>query len=166
MIDFDDIKELPVSEEWIAAYMDGKLDAATSAFVESNLIDSPGHADFVESLKETWNMPGISMVDFGSSEISSSEASAIDNMNLPSINTNDLFNGFDVFNDLVFSDTTNLFLSISPYGDDFTQDNIAEWEVLEENNDIFSHGTDIFSDDNQSINIDTPDEMDGLPDDL
>ena len=33
MIDFDDIKELPVSEEWIAAYMDGKLDAATSAFV-------------------------------------------------------------------------------------------------------------------------------------
>lgn len=166
MIDFDDIKELPVSEEWIAAYMDGNLDAATSAFVESNLIDSPGHADFVESLKETWNMPEISMCDFGSSEISISEESTIDDMDLPSINTNNSFNGFDTFNDVAFSDATKFFPSVSSFGDDFLLKNITEWEALEENNDIFSHGTDIFSDDNQSLNIDNPEGMDGLPDDL
>ena len=30
MTRFDDIKELPVPEEWIAAYMDGNLDAVTT----------------------------------------------------------------------------------------------------------------------------------------
>ena len=166
MINFDDIKELPVSEEWIAAYMDGKLDSATSAFVESNLIDSPEHVDFVELLKETWNMPGVSMVDFGSSEMSLSEVSTIDNMELSSINTDNLFNGLNSFDDVAFTDAANLFPPISSCGDDFVQGNITEWGAFDENNDIFSQGTDIFSDDNQSLDIDSPDGMNDLPDDL
>lgn len=166
MINFDEIKELPVSEEWIAAYIDGKLDSATSAFVESNLIDSPEHADFVELLKETWNMPGVSMVDFGSSEMSLSEVSMIDNMELPSINTVNLFNGLNSFNSEAFTDAANLFSPISSCGDEFVQGNITEWEAFDENNDIFSQGTDIFSGDNLSLDIDSPDGMNDLPNDL
>ncbi len=166
MIDFDDIKELPVSEEWIAAYMDGKLDAATSAFVESNLIDSPGHADFVETLKEAWNLSGGSMSDFDYSEINLSETSAIDDMDLPPINVERVFSGFDVFSNIAPVDTDDLFPAQPSYGDDLTQGNIAEWEALDKNNDIFSHSTDIFSDDNQSLDIDNSDGMDGLSDDF
>lgn len=161
MIDFDDIKKLPVSEEWIAAYMDGKLDAATSALVESNLIDSPEHADFVESLRETWNTPEISMVDFGASEMNFSEASMIDDMELPSIDTDDLYNSLNAF-----TDTANLFPPISSCGDDLGSNCISGFGVFDENNDVFSDRSDIFSDDNPSLDIDTPEGMDNLPDDL
>lgn len=163
---FDNIEDLPISEEMLGAYMEGKLDAATSAFVEYNLIDSPAHADFVESLKEIWNMHEISMSDFSSSEISLPEEATIEYMDLPPINTDNTFNGFDTFNDVAFSNATNIHPSGSPYGDEFIPIEFAEWEALDENNDTLSHGTDIFSDDNQSLNIDDPDGMDSLSNDL
>lgn len=166
MIDFDDIKELPVPEEWIATYMDGKLDSATSAFVESNLIDSPEHADFVESLKETWNAPDISMVDFGSSEISLSEASAIDDMDLPSIDGDGLFDSFDTFYNPGFTGMNTPYPSIPSCGDAFAPSDAIGWGTLDENNDIFSHDSDIFSDDSHSLDMDSPDGTDDLSDDL
>lgn len=121
MTRFDDIKELPVPEEWIAAYMDGNLDAATSAVVESNLMDAPEHADFVESLKETWNMPDASLSDFGTSGMDMSEALMIDDMELPSIDTNDLSNGFDVFPNVDFADAADPCPPASSYGGDFSK---------------------------------------------
>lgn len=166
MTRLDDIKELPVPEEWIAAYMDGNLDAATSAVVESNLMDVPEHADFVESLKETWNMPDASLPDFGTSGMDMSEALMIDDMELPSIDTNDLSNGFDVFPDVDFADAADPCPSASSYGGDFVQDNMVGFGAFDEDNDIFSQGTDIFSGDNLSLDTDTPDGMDDLPDDL
>ena len=166
MIEFDDIKKLPVSEEWIAAYMDGKLDAATSALVESNLIDSPEHADFVESLRDIWNTPEISMVDFGASEMNISEASMIDDMELPSIDTDDLYSGLNSFNDSAFMDVANFFPSVSSCGDDLDSNCISGFGVFDENNDVFWDGSDIFSDDSPSLDIDTPEGMDDLPDNL
>lgn len=167
MIDLNDIRELPVPEEWIAAYMDGMLDAPTCSFVESNLIDSPEHADFVESLKETWNMPDNSMIDFGNSEMSMTEKSAIDGMELPLVHSEDPFNGcYNAFNDVAFTDATNLPATYSPYGDDVIQDDMTAWEALDGKNAFFSHGGDIFSDDNQSLDIDNSDSMDGLSDDI
>lgn len=159
---FNDIQNLPVTEELLGAYLDGKLDAATSAFVESNLIDSPRHADFVESLKST----EIPVTDLENFEIGLAETLAIDNMDLPSLSTDSLSNDFNVFNDAAFTDTDNLFPVSHLYGNEPAKGNIAEWEAIDEHNDIFSQGTDIFSGDIQSLDVDNLDGIDNLPDDL
>lgn len=159
---FNDIQNLSVTEELLGAYIDGKLDAATSAFVESNLIDSPRHADFVESLKST----EIPVTDLETFEIGLAETLAIDNMDLPLLNTDSLSNDFNAFNDAAFTDTDNLFPLSPPYGNEPVKGNIAEWEAIDEHNDIFSQGTDIFLDDNQSLDVDNLDGIDNLPDDF
>lgn len=158
MIDFDKIKALPVSEELIAAYLDGKLDSTASTLVEANLLDSPGHADFVETLKEFWNLPETYMEDFGTSEMDSSEMLMVDNMNLPSVDTDDMQSGFNAF-DMSSDDE----FSAAPAGSevDMWQD-MTDGIPDDENYDIFSQDTDIFSSDNQSLDIDTSDGIDDL----
>lgn len=159
---FNDIQNLPVSEELLGAYIDGKLDAATSAFVESNFIDSPRHVDFVESLKST----EILVTDLETFEIGLAETLAIDNMDLPSLNMDSLSSDFNVFNYAAFRDYDNLFPLSPSYGNEQAKGNNAEWEAIDENNDIFSQGADIFWDDNQSLDVDNLDGIDNLPDDL